>query len=234
MDMDEALLQARGTPSQEFMLMMHTRLIALETQTDVQLAEIARLNRIVKEEFASVYDPLQDAFDGGGWIDWLIWEPVESIHVTTSTDVHPKPIKLTNWEATITLPAPNPGDTHVHLHTPVSRFGDAYRTVLLPVHTNVREFFTAIHAFYDTVITVEDIQSTGTNSLSDYSEQALLKLAQGHRVTWADLMGPTHTYGPGTHAAECRHRRCAFSCSGLVRFEGIHLTNQGMFVILGS
>lgn len=230
-----------GTPAEQFMLMMHERIIALEAQGDVHRDQLARLTHV--ECGPKEYDVAEDKFtDGGGCVDWFIWEPVESIHVLNHVAA-PTPLTAAHWDARVTLPnvsASGNGnvdaDGTVELWLPVERYGDVYRMIRMPVRQSVREFFTAVHAFYDTAITREDLKEHDlaiTHGVM-YCRNALINLARGNRVTWSDLMGHRAAYWPSTSGGETHHRRGAYSCSGCVRYEGVRTKGRDLVLVLGS
>ena len=93
---------------------------------------------------------------------------------------------------------------------------------------DVRGLLEKIYEFYQTPITVRDIADRKRDK-DDYIIDVRKKLAKGERVVWADLIGCSG-YLPGS----TENRRHPFSCSGLVRFEGIKIEGNKIVLALGS
>lgn len=227
--MSDTLLEICGSASEKFMLMLHDRIIALEAKSDLQVAQISQLLQHVKNLRFKRYNALEEEFSDGSIIDWYIWEPVHSIHV--ARDGVLQLLDESHLTAVVTLPDTQHGDTHVNLLVPVSRHHNEHRSISMPVDVTVEQFFTAIHAFYATQITGDDIDPLKE---TDYTLCASTKIEQGGRVTWADLLGDKDRYPPGSGDAETKSRRCPFSCSGAVRYEGVSQCGADLVLNLGS
>lgn len=226
--MSESRLEVRGSASEKFMLMMHDRIVALEARSDLHVAHISQLMQHVKELRSKRYNPIEEQFSDGALIDWYIWEPVRSMHVVKEGML--QLLDESHWKATVDLLTTRNDATHVQLSVPVSRLYDEHLIISMPASLTVEMFFTAIHAFYDTAITIADIEElreTGNTT------RASLRISQGERVTWADLLGETR-YLPGVGDVETSTRRHPFSCSGLVRYEGVQRFGDDLLLILGS
>lgn len=222
---------------------MMQRISALEAQGEAQRGQIACLMAMAVASAAGVegakeYDAAEDRFSDGCCIDWFIWEPVESIHIINNV-TPPRLLTASHWDATMTLPGPGPGPctappdqanggTSVELWLPVERYGDVYRMITLPERLTVRQFFTAVHAFYDSEIVHDDLRDhdlTITHGVL-YARNALINISKGRRVTWSDLLGQRDAYWPRAASRE--------SCSGCVRFEGLRKKGRDLVLVLGS
>ncbi|MEW5310257.1 MAG: hypothetical protein WDW38_002073 [Sanguina aurantia] len=97
-----------------------------------------------------------------------------------------------HWAAKTRLAPADSKQKTVELVLPTQRSGDVLRSITLPAETTARQFFTAVHGFYDTPITAEDLRGHDVGwDMFDYIKSAREGIAAGKRVTWADLMGST-------------------------------------------
>ncbi len=170
------------------------------------------------------YDVANNEFSDGFSIDWFVWESVDTTHVFKDDVL--KPITMAHLDAMLT-------STVSELSVPVSRHGETSRTIDCSKCKNVRQLLMTIYAFYQTVIDEADIgDATGTDG---YIEDVRANLKKGLvKVTRTNLIGSTE-YMHGNEMIPTEDRRSCFSCSGLVRYEGITDNGNGNMVLtLGS
>jgi hypothetical protein len=196
-------------------------------------------------------DVARGTFSDKTSIDWWIWEPLETAHVTSQYDF-PKLLTQAHWDAPVRFPSGfssiNRNDT-VELHVPLDRYSEVSRKISIPTDINVRQLLEAIRAFYDRDVELSDLTEHDPKG-GPYTEAAIDDLKCGKKVTWVHLMGcpeymdPSELMPPDLaelwrannnfNPAETTHRRDPFSCSGLVRYEGLRLYAGKLMLCLGS
>ena len=197
-------------------MMLHDRVVELERAHDELRREhdvvMRRMERLERLEYFADRDCFKPA---GGGIDWFVWEPVETAHVSFQTRL-PEPMTAAHLDAQVVLPYLSGRQTdHANVRMPVQRHCDVYRVLRISKGLTVRELLAAIHAFYDTPVTASDLaEHDDIGAGDDYVTEARIALREGRRVTWLDLIGTRRV--PPTSG-----RRDWCECSGLVRFEGI-------------
>lgn len=223
----ESILAPLGTPEQLFSLMLVERIEALEKATDDVRARLARLEAVS-------YDVGKNVFSDGSTIDWFVNEPVETSHLL-SNHLRPRPMTEAHLNTRVGWPPRHVhvgGEDVVEIAVPVARRGNQVRMIAVPRNASVRDLLCAIHDFYATPVTREDVLADRDEDEDEhYLASALEGLSAGRRVTWADLVGQLRPIGEGLD------RRDPLSCRGYVRFEQVVVRDGrggGLELVMGS
>ncbi len=153
-------------------------------------------------------------------IDWFIWEDPNTAHIYTEVDVIPIPDKLwntiifnTNEMITIILPTSKSEQSKFRL----KMFGPL----------TLKKVIKNIYDFYKLEIHEDEFDEIDNDGY--YFKIAYEKFYRGEKVTYLDFLGTTKISNNG------HERRCPFSCSGLVRFEGFEEIGHNVYkIILGT
>lgn len=177
------------------------------------------------------FNLLDNTFTDDSWIDWFIWESLDTVHIFNNKD---EPILMSDeyWNAQVLIPCVKLNQ--FKLHVPIERFGNRTKCIIIPLTDTpitVRTLLTTIFNFYDTPVINTDLDELDPNC--DYVKDAYKNLCENKCVTWMDLIG-SRSYFDTT----LKSRRNPFHCCGLVRYEGINMikvNNEYIFdLLLGS
>ena len=235
-NIEAALDNPEGSPEQLFALMLLRRIENLEASDVQKDASISSLEARIRRLELKTYSAEENEFNDGFFIDWFLWEPVDSAHVCRSGSLFLMLPGDMYSSADVVMPFLSGYQSDdLELHVPVARHEDISRTIKLPRDLDVCGLLSRIHAFYQTPITSLDIADRDKDPSDGYLEDVRKMLDKGERAVWADLLGSS-SYGPGCGGSDgsTNKRRHGFSCSGLVRFEGIRVEDNKLLLILGS
>ena len=238
-DVEASLDNPDGSPEQLFSLMLLRRLESLEAAGVERDVRIGDLEARVRQLEVKTYDADGNEFSDGFYVDWFVWERVDTAHACRCDVARPMKDSESYSSAYVTLPMVMGVQTDdIELHVPVARYGDETRTIRIPrdERLDARGLLERIHAFYMTPITALDIadrEHEDSDGVDGYLADVRAKLDGGVPAVWADLLGQSG-YRPGRDGST-ENRRHGLSCSGLVRYESIRTNNNNELVlVLGS
>ena len=168
------------------------------------------------------YDPVQEVMSDGCWIDWFVYEPVDSCFVCSRSSANSARPHLRARLDTI------PPDCI--LVFPVARFEHASVPRRMRGLQTVSDLLHAIHAFYEEVLTPEEVTEHAGEHDDGYAQDAVQRAKAGEVVTRLDLIGSRTLF------CEPGGRRHPLMCSGRVRYEGLAEQGAGgvFLLALGS
>lgn len=133
------------------------RLVKLEASSDALARRCEELERRAARLERLEYDAEDDEFfPDRGCIDWLVWEPVDTAHVTYHARPS-EPMTAAHMDAPVRLPrvvsASGSVDCNdfIDIHVPVERSCRVFRTLRLSRRITVRELLRAIENVFAVV-----------------------------------------------------------------------------------
>lgn len=164
-------------------------------------------------------------------IDYLVWEPVESAHIYTSTDGAAVPMNDAQLDEVVLT-----GSGTLRVRVPVGRYCETVFDVHVTLPCTRRDVLGAIHEFYMRPVTHDHVRILKAAGADDsYVKNVVERLDSGGDPKFVDFNGSTN-YGIAASLHLCAkdgsllptpslygeaRRHPLVHCSGSVRFEGL-------------
>ena len=176
------LLKPKATTEQEFMLMMHDRIVELEKLVDEQRKEIEGLK---KKHTPLCYDILKNDFTNGAGISWDIRKPIEQCDVVFFNCGRRLPIDDNYLDAFVIISDETFDGREEKMIFKLPLFRECkgiHNIEFLLSDLTVRKLLQAIYEFYHSPVTLDDLDTEG--HFEDYRR----KIQENPNMTWIDLM----------------------------------------------
>ena len=175
------LLKPKASTEQEFMLMLHDRIVELEKLVDEQRKEIEGLK---KKHTPLCYDILKNDFTNGAGIVWDVRKPVEKSNIVFFSCGRKLSIDDNYLDAFVTIGDEGfDGGETISFNLPLFReSGGIHPIKFVLSDLTLRKLLTAIHEFYHSKATVELLPTEC--DFDDYHQ----KIRKNPSITWIDLM----------------------------------------------
>jgi len=176
------ILKPKATTEQNFMLMMHDRIVELEKLVDKQAKEIDSLKM---KNMPICYDILKNDFTNKASIKWDVRKPIDQSNVIFYNCGRALPMDDNYLNAFVIISDETfDGGETISFHLPLSLFGNDKRIHKIDFvlsDLTVKKLLEAIYEFYHSKVTEDDLNKEG---YEDYRS----KLYKNPNMTWIDLI----------------------------------------------